>query len=424
MIHDLKGKKLLILGASPSEVVLVKRAQELGIYTIVTDYRTDRNLCKAKDVADEAWDISWSDLDALEKACKEHGVDGVTGGWSEILVENVVLLCERLGLPCYCTAEQLDITRNKRKFKNECVFNGVPVVNEYKTPAEVEKFPVIIKPVDRAGSIGISVANNREELEQAYNYAMELSICKDVIIEDFISDAIKFDTYYYVMDGEVILVSSDDVINSEKNGFEKIVQSGWVLPSRHHAAYIEKVDASIRKMIAHMGIQYGTLFFSGFANRDDEFVMFEVGFRLDGGYLQDYYVKKGFANCMDIYIHHALLGNTKGLERGTDLHPELKCANVNLYATHGTISEISGFDRVAQMPNCAFALIKSRIGQSCEDDKAILSKIGMYYFCSESADDLAADVEKAYTYISVLDENGNDMIYDRFDPKYVRDNWK
>ncbi len=424
MNKQLKGKKLLILGASPSEVVLVKRAQELGVYTIVTDYRTDRSITKAKDYADEAWDISWSDLDALEKACREHGVDGVTGGWSEILVENVILLCERLGLPCYCTLEQLDITRNKRKFKNECIYNGVPVVNEYKTPEEVQRFPVIIKPVDRAGSIGISVANNRDELIKAYNYAMDLSICKDVIIEDFISDAIKFDSYYYIMDGKILLVSSDDVINSEKNGFEKVVQSGWVLPSRHHNAYVERVDASIRRMIEHLGIRYGTLFFSGFANKQDDFVMFEAGFRLDGGYLQDYYVRKGFVNCLDIYIYHALLGNTEGLEAGEDIAPELKCATVNLYANRGTISHISGFDKVAKMDRCAFTLIKSRLGQHCEDDKAILTKIGMYYFCSESADMLAADVEEAYTYITVLDEDGNDMVYDRFASKYVRDNWK
>ena len=35
--NELKGKKLLILGASVSEVVLVRRAQRYGEYVITTD---------------------------------------------------------------------------------------------------------------------------------------------------------------------------------------------------------------------------------------------------------------------------------------------------------------------------------------------------------------------------------------------------
>ena len=69
MKPDLSGKKLLILGAGAVETTLVYRAKELGIHTIVTDYNLDHRLSPAKDIADESWDISWSDIDALEKEC-------------------------------------------------------------------------------------------------------------------------------------------------------------------------------------------------------------------------------------------------------------------------------------------------------------------------------------------------------------------
>ena len=39
MKYDIKGKKILILGASSSEIPLINRAQELGAYVIVTDRR-------------------------------------------------------------------------------------------------------------------------------------------------------------------------------------------------------------------------------------------------------------------------------------------------------------------------------------------------------------------------------------------------
>ena len=65
-MKELEGKKLLIIGASNAEVDVVKIAQSLGCYVIVTDVR-EGSAFPAKLVADEAWNISWTDYDALEK---------------------------------------------------------------------------------------------------------------------------------------------------------------------------------------------------------------------------------------------------------------------------------------------------------------------------------------------------------------------
>ena len=300
----------------------------------------------------------------------------------------------------------------------------MPVVKEYKTPEEVTSFPVILKPVDRAGSIGIGVANNKEELDKAYKYAMDMSVCKDVIIEDYIMNAVKIDSYYIIMDGEIVLLSTDDVINAKNNGTDKVIQSGWVLPSRRHDMYVEKVDPHIRKMIEHLGIKNGYIFFSGFANDEGYFAMFEAGFRLCGGYLHEFFAKKGIVNNIDIFIIHALTGSVKDVEWGPDARPDLKCATVNLYAKAGTIASIEGFDEVEKIENCDFIIKRARIGEKCTDDKAILTKIGMYYFCDEDADALEASTQEAYSRIKVLDENGEDMLFDRIDPGVIADSWK
>jgi biotin carboxylase len=155
-------KKLLILGASNAEVHVVKIAQLMGYYVIVTDYYTDTNIIPAKFIADEAWNISWTDYDELEKRCSETGVDGVIAGFSEFRVEAMIEMCRRLNLPRYINDEQLDVTRDKNKFKQMCKQFDVPIVNEYDPNSPDIKFPVIIKPTDRGGSIGINVAYNEE----------------------------------------------------------------------------------------------------------------------------------------------------------------------------------------------------------------------------------------------------------------------
>lgn len=111
----------------------------------------------AKFVTDEAWNVSWTDFDALEQKCREAGVTGVLVGFSEFLVESMIRLCERVGLPCCITLNQLEATIDMNKFKKVCEIYGIPVVVEHMC-RESFVFTVIVKPVDIASSVGITVA--------------------------------------------------------------------------------------------------------------------------------------------------------------------------------------------------------------------------------------------------------------------------
>lgn len=423
MSDCIKGKTLLVLGASVDEIALVRRAQELGVYVIVTDYYTDMNISPAKLIADEAWNISWSDIDELESRCKERGVNGVAAGYSEVRVEMLIQLCKRLGFPCYITPEQLAITRDKVKFKNTCRKNGVPVVKEYAAASDVDEYPVIVKPVDRGGSIGISVASNHDELIKALDYAMEKSFTKQVIIEKYM-DCRKIDVSYAIEDGKIELVSSDDTIMAQNNGTEKVVQSSWVYPHREEKEYVKKVDPYIRRMIEDMGITYGSIFFSGFIDNDGNYAFFECGFRLGGGHDDEYVYRKGLINVLDLYIYHALKGNTKGIKRNGTLNPTLKLATINLYAKSGVISKISGVDAIRSIHDCTYIHINSYIGQKCTTDKAISQKIGMCSFANEDNKRIVDDIKKAYDSLTVEGESGEDLIYDRIDTDSILTWWE
>lgn len=410
MRPNLKGKKLLIIAGSIHEYDLVRRAKELGVYTIVTDYY-DIETSPAKKIADEYWDISWEDLDALEAKCREEHVDGVTAGYSESTVDRCIKLCARLGCPCYCTQEQLDILKDKKLFKNECRKYGIPVVKEYAAKEEVNNYPVIIKPVDRGGSIGVGVANNQAELESAYAYAMEMSYTKQVIIEDFIDWGNKFDVYYAVTNGNIWFLSTSDTINAKGNGFDKVVQSGWILPSRYENPFLEKIDASVRKMIAGMGIQNGFLFFSGFSD-GDRFVFFETGFRLSGGHMYRFFEANGMPDIQDIFIQHALVGNSDGINL-KDSKIKKRALIMNFYAKGGKLTTLEGIDKIQSIPECGYAIPMCRPGTVCRQDKAILTKLGMVHLYSEDIEKIIESMERVNLLFSAQDDEGNDMVYDR-----------
>lgn len=414
MNDSLAGKRLLVLGSTPDEIPLIKRAQQLGVYAIVTDYNTDYSLSPAKMVADEAWDISWSDVDALAERCAMRGVDGVTAGFSEIRIENLIKLCGKLGLPCYANEGQLAITRDKVLFKEECRKHGVPTIKEYDGVDSVESYPVIVKPVDRAGSIGVGIAHDQGELERAFAVATEKSLCGKVIIEDYVTDSVEMDAHYAICDGEVTLLATDDIIPAARNASEgKVVQSAWLYPSRYEGSFLEAVDPALRRMIEAMGIRNGTIFFSGFANDAGRFAFFECGFRLWGEQEFAYDLRTRGINYLDIYIHHALTGSSKSVERRGKIEPDLKGAALNLYVQGGAISEVEGFDEIAKERDCVLCIDSARVGQECPSDGAILVKAGLVGFASESPLVLMECVEKAYGAIHIKNEEGADMLYDR-----------
>ena len=127
---DIRGKKLLILGANAIICEIVNAAKALGVYTIVTDYNPVEK-APAKLIADEYWNDSIMDYDVLLPKIKEHKVDGILTGFIDIVLLPYQYLCELSGLPCYATKEVFELTMDKARFKQLCREHGVPVIPEY-----------------------------------------------------------------------------------------------------------------------------------------------------------------------------------------------------------------------------------------------------------------------------------------------------
>ena len=137
-----------------------------------------------------------------------------------------------------------------------------------------------------------------------------------------------------------------------------------------------------------------------------------------------YMIKRGIVNLLDLFIIHALTGSTQLLEWNKETEPGLKCAMVNYYAADGIVSGIWGLDEIAQMEDCNFLIQMGRIGEKCDTERAILTKMAMVHFCNHSAEALAKDIAYANNTYSVKDENGMDMVYNRINPSIVAEHWK
>lgn len=405
------AKKILILGGNYVEIEIVKRAKALGYYTIVTDNHENWSLSPAKQIADEGWNISWSDIDVLESKCRESMVNGVLAGFSEFRVESMIKLCARLNFPCSLTLHQLDITRDKILFKETCRKYGILTVPEYSLD-EVFQFPVIVKPVDRAGSIGINVAHNQIELKSYYEAAMSLSHSKQVIIEDFISDGIKFDVYYYVKDYHVTFLGSSDTIMCKGNQGAKILQKCWPFKSKFEDEYRKYTEQNVIKMFEGLNINNAYATMSAFY-RNGQFYFFEAGFRLSGEMSFNYYEALSGIDYVNSMIRFALSENAAEEEYSEVCGNRKYSAVLNFFVKDGLVNEIIGTDTLSKYNHIKALNLYVKSGETIHNHTNVFKKGAMITVVCNSPKELIETVEKVNGIFDILSDTKKSLIYER-----------
>ena len=184
-------KKLLLLGGARYAIPVIEAAHKLGIYIITCDYLPDNYAHK---FSDEYANVSIIDKDAVLKKAKELNIDGIMSFACDPGVVTAAYVAEKMGLPSCGSYKSVSILQNKglfRKFLTENGFN-VPIARSYSSISQalseknLFKGSVIVKPVDSAGSKGVTRVDSLENLETSIKHALNFSHSNEFIIEDFI----------------------------------------------------------------------------------------------------------------------------------------------------------------------------------------------------------------------------------------------
>lgn len=410
-------KKLLILGANPETVSLVKKANEMGYYTILTDY--DPNAF-AKKYASKSYNIDASDVEKLVELAKKEQVDGVLVGVAEALLPAYCQVCEKLGMPCFGTQEQFSIMVRKDYFKNKCREYGVPTIEEYSSD-EIDnvEYPVLVKPIDSCSSKGITVCHNRAELDEAIEYAISFSKSGKYLIEKYMTGD-EVISYYVIQDGNPIFVGMCDRYTYKAR--EELVQlpTSYIFPSRHIDSYIEKTDSVVKKMLKGMGIKNGSIFFQAF--EDNGVVrIYEPGFRLNGA--QEHLIISEISgiDAKEVYINLALTGKASDLDlsnMSNPKHKQLAC-KLSPLVNVGTIAELRGLEEIEELSDVVSVNPSYCQGDTVTGEGTLKQIVCRFFIVSENKQDLINTIEKIYETLVVKDSDGNDMLIGRFDTDIV-----
>lgn len=209
-------KKLLLLGGSRYLVPVIKAAHRMGIYVITCDYLPE-NI--AHHYADEYHNISIVEKEEVLTLAKKLNIDGIMSFATDPGVVTAAYVAETMGLPFQGSYESVSVLQDKglfRKFLSEHGFN-VPRAKLYfetEIPSEDIDFfhwPVIVKPVDSAGSKGVTKVDSPEFLHEAMAKAKSCSHRGAIIIEDFLSfDGFHSSTDPFTVDGKLKFITYSD----------------------------------------------------------------------------------------------------------------------------------------------------------------------------------------------------------------------
>ncbi|MDO4990891.1 MAG: ATP-grasp domain-containing protein, partial [Eubacteriales bacterium] len=209
-------KKLLLLGGSNYLLPVIREAHALGLYVVTCDYLPDN---AAHKYADEYRNISILDKDAVLEAARELGVSGVMSFACDPGVTTAAYVAEKLGLPFAGSYEAVSILQDKGRFRAFLRDHGfnVPRAKRYTDAAEAladaasYPWPMIVKPVDSAGSKGVTRVESADALPAAIEHALAFSHCGAFIVEQFITQrGFSSDTDCFSVDGELVYCSFDE----------------------------------------------------------------------------------------------------------------------------------------------------------------------------------------------------------------------
>ena len=152
-------KKLMILGASYSQLPLYKTAKKLGIATVAVSTPGD---WPCFDIADECSYTDISDPEAVLKSAREHSIDGITTCCLDAGIRSIGYVCERMGVKGL-SAQSGSLCGDKYYMKEAFIKGGVSCAKhicihnreELEAALDQLEFPVILKAVDLMGSRGL-----------------------------------------------------------------------------------------------------------------------------------------------------------------------------------------------------------------------------------------------------------------------------
>lgn len=282
-------KKLLLLGAVPTAIPLIKKARERGIHVISCDYLPEN---KGHAFADESYYFSTTDVPAILALSRQLQIDGILSFNSDVSAYTSAVVAKELGLPGNEPAVINALTQ-KSLFRqlllnhhfNTPKFFSIDCERDLKGRIHEVLFPAIVKPVDLSGSKGVVKVYNKEELLSAAEKALNMSRSHKAIVEEFIeAKGAQLHGDGFVKDGELVFACLGD--HHYGALMSNYVPFSTTIPSGHASEDVQRVLQEVSRFVSISGLRNGGINIEArISAKDNSVYIMEIGPRNGGNFI-------------------------------------------------------------------------------------------------------------------------------------------
>lgn len=361
------AKTVLLLGGSAQQLDSFDAAKRLGWRTVLCDWDPR---CPGRERADEFYEASTLDREAVLDIARKEQVDGVACFASDAPAPVAAWVSERLGLPTN-PYESVSMLCDKGAFRRFLADNDFPVpvntvlrdVSGGQAAEALRRIslPFVVKPVDSAGSRGVSVVRAESDIPAAISHALEHSRKREAVVERYLETVTPgrvIEAELFVEGGSIV---SWGLMSAFRDlGLNGLVPSCCVHPMIGSREEVESVKSCLRRLVTAAGIVQGAMNVEIIHDTDGKLYIIDVGPRNGGNYLPSFFshasggdivaatlrVACGEPSCLPrfdsaedgIWIQHMHYTDKAGVFRGLQMTDEYERARVetHLYSNVGS----------------------------------------------------------------------------------------
>lgn len=251
------SKTLLCVGAGIYQIPGIQKAKQMGLRVIAVDGNPQ---AEGFALADKHYALDVLDAGAVIKVGRENSVDGVMTVASDICVPTVAAVAEALKLPGISCAAARNAT-NKFYMRTQFLKYKLASPKFFKAGSLAEflegikgiGFPVVIKPVDNAGSRGVTVVKKKSELREAFDHAVSHSRTKEVIAEEFVNGT-ECTIEAMTLNGQTEILG---ISEKKKPAGKYRVATDLIYPPKFSKKVIKEIEDLVKKAVTALEINMG-----------------------------------------------------------------------------------------------------------------------------------------------------------------------
>lgn len=276
--------KIAIIGANESINILICKAKDKGYETHVFAWECGDPGEKS---ADWFYPVSVADKEKILEICKSLNIVGVASITSDFAVNTVNYVARNLGL--VCNSERTDaVARNK--FLMRCALKEAGLYTPWFTKVNKttdlyfmaeHDYPVIVKPIDRWSSKGVTRVDKFDELRAAVDYAISESLAGEAIIENFMMGS-EYSAECICQDGVCHILAFTKKITT---GYPHYVETGHTQPADIPGHLKEYLNYVVKRSVAALDIKNSAAHVEFRIIDDNEIGIIEIGARMGGDYI-------------------------------------------------------------------------------------------------------------------------------------------